>query len=95
MHPLKSAFLGIGLVLAGLMSQQGEQPLESQYIHALAPVMFPLKNDGTDLQREAFRTSDLLVVYGSSELEFLNPYHASTVFAAYPSGFTIFPVDVA
>ena len=54
--------------------------------------MFDLKNQGLALQAAAFRQSDLLVIYGSSELEGDNPYHASTVFAAYPTGFTIFPI---
>jgi D-alanine transfer protein len=58
----------------------------------MAPLSFPLKNDGTELQREAFRNSDLLVVYGSSELEIADPYHANTVLAQYPTGFTIFPI---
>jgi len=32
-------------------------------------MMFALKNQGTELQAEAFRHPDLLVVYGSSEME--------------------------
>src|SRR5258708_12646732 len=66
--------------------------LESRYIHTLAPMMFELKNQGTELQAEAFRQPDLLVVYGSSELEQPNRYHASNLFQDYPTGFTIFPV---
>src|SRR5258708_6096613 len=66
--------------------------LESRYIHTLAPMMFELKNQGTELQAEAFRQPDLLVVYGSSELEQPNRYHASNLFQNYPTGFTIFPV---
>src|SRR6267378_5033453 len=66
--------------------------LESQSIHALAPMMFALKNQGTELQAEAFRHADLLVVYGSSEMEQPNRYHASNLFQDYPTGFTIFPV---
>ncbi len=66
--------------------------LESRSIHALAPMMFALKNQGTELQAEAFRHADLLVVYGSSELEQPNRYHASNLFRDYPTGFTVFPV---
>jgi len=66
--------------------------LESRSIHALAPMMFALKNQGTELQAEAFRHADLLVVYGSSELEQPNRYHASNLFHDYPTGFTVFPV---
>src|SRR3984893_10806995 len=61
-------------------------------MNALAPSMFALKSQGTELQAEAFRHSDLLVVYGSSELEQPNRYHASNVFQDYPTGFTIFAV---
>src|ERR1700730_4705859 len=61
-------------------------------MNALAPMMFALKNQGTELQAEAFRHADLLVVYGSSELEQPNPYHASNLFHDYPTGFTVFPV---
>ncbi len=43
-------------------------------------MMFALKNQGTELQAEAFRHADLLVVYGSSELEQPHRYHASSMF---------------
>jgi D-alanine transfer protein len=66
--------------------------LESRYIHAVAPEMNELKYLGSALHAEAFRHSDLLPVYGSSELRLLSPYHASALFRTYPSGFTIFPV---
>jgi D-alanine transfer protein len=66
--------------------------LENRHIHALAPMMFALKNQGTELQAEAFRQVDLLVVYGSSEMEQPNGYHASNLFKDYPTGFTVFAV---
>ncbi len=66
--------------------------LEDRSIAALASRMFPLKNQGSELQAAAFRQSDLLVLYGSSELEQPNPYHASNVFSSYPTGFAVFPV---
>ncbi|MBI2853992.1 MAG: D-alanyl-lipoteichoic acid biosynthesis protein DltD [Chloroflexi bacterium] len=68
---------------------------EDRYIHALAPQMFSLKNQGTALQASAFRQPDLLPIYGSSELNIANPYHASTLFQTYPTGFTVFPVGKA
>ncbi len=61
-------------------------------VHALAPQMFDQKALGAALQREALRQPDLLPVYGSSELWFPNPYHASAVFKNYPTGFTVFPI---
>jgi len=66
--------------------------VEGRYIHALAPQMFEQKNQGSALQRAAFRQPDLLPVYGSSELPISTPYHASALFRDYPTGFTIFPV---
>jgi D-alanine transfer protein len=70
--------------------------VEARYLHALAPVIasdqFPVKFQGSAWQRAAFREADLLPLYGSSELEFKNPYHAANLFKGYPTGFTIFPV---
>ena len=67
--------------------------LERRYAHALAPRQFHQKDRGTALQRAAFTQADLLPVYGSSELQTLeDPYHASNLFMAYPTGFTVFPV---
>jgi D-alanine transfer protein len=70
--------------------------VEERYLHALAPVIasdqFPVKFQGSAWQRAAFKEADLLPLYGSSELEFKDPYHAANVFKDYPTGFTIFPV---
>src|SRR5258707_15410240 len=88
-----AAVLAAGLLGGGLVSASWYvRWLESRSIHTLAPMMFALKNQGTELQAEAFRQPDLLVVYGSSELELANRYHASSLFQHYPTGFTIFPV---
>jgi D-alanine transfer protein len=66
--------------------------IENRYLHALAEPMFPIKWQGSALQRAAFNESDLLPLYGSSELLMPNPFHASRIFKSYPSGFNIFPV---
>lgn len=63
-----------------------------RYVHALAPRLFSQKELGVTLQRAAFRTSDLLPVYGSSELVHERPFRATEMFARYPTGFAIFPV---
>jgi D-alanine transfer protein len=90
---LVSAIVACCLVGGGLAGGSAyARALEGRYIDALAPEMFELKNQGTALQAEAFRHPELLVIYGSSELEQENAYHASTVFKHYPTGFTIFPV---
>lgn len=92
-HHLFDAVLACALLAGGLTSARWyARSLEDRYVHALAPGQFALKNQGTELQAAAFRQPDLLVVYGSSELEFTNPYHASRVFAEYPTGFNVFPI---
>ena len=59
----------------------------------------PLKNQGTALQQAALETGCLLPIYGSSELNlhppYNRPFHATTLFHDYPTGFTIFPVGKA
>ena len=88
-----AAAIALTFVIGGLGTAMSYlRSLEADSIHAVAPNLFDLKNQGSELQKAAFRQPDLLVVYGSSELEMPNPYHASTVFQAYPTGFTIFPV---
>src|SRR6516164_3961225 len=91
MNLLPTIAISLGLLFGAVSDSHAAQSLASQYVHALAPQMFPLKSRGSVLQREALQHSDLLLMYGSSELAFDNPYHASTVFASYPTGSTIFP----
>jgi D-alanine transfer protein len=90
---LLGAAIAMGLFACTLAGFVGyTRWLEKQQIHAVAPKLFDLKNQGTELQAAAFQQSDLLVIYGSSELEMPDPYHGSTVFQNYPTGFTIFPI---
>ncbi len=58
----------------------------------IAADQFPIKCQGGAWQRAAFARTDLLPVYGSSELELQDPYHPANLFKEYPSGFTIFPM---
>ncbi len=93
---LLPALLAAALVGAALTGGAAyAREVESRYIHVLAPLQFPQKNQGAALQDEAFQQPDLLPIYGSSELNIPDPYHASQVFKNYPSGFTIFPVGKA
>jgi D-alanine transfer protein len=59
----------------------------------------PVKNQGTALQQAALDTACLLPIYGSSELNLLQPYtrpfHPTILFQDRPTGFTIFPVGKA
>ncbi len=83
------------LVLVALGGNVSAQSLEEQYVHGLAPWMFEQKNQGSALQRAAFETTDLLPVYGSSELNYDDPYNPQRFFWNYPSGFAVFPVGTA
>src|SRR5215472_4765053 len=88
-----AAVIAIGLLVSTLAGfTLYAHRLERQQIHGIAPKLFDLKNQGTELQAAAFQQSDLLVIYGSSELEGADVYHASNVFEHYPTGFTIFPI---
>ena len=78
------AVIGAGLVWC--------QRLEERFIHAIAPEFTEEKLQGAALQKEAFEQSDLLVMYGSSELAKEMPNNASQFFADYPTGFRVFPV---
>jgi D-alanine transfer protein len=66
-----------------------------QYVHTIAPLGLAQSNVGLAWQQSALQSPDLLLVYGSSELDhqaYEGDFHASHFFAAYPSGFTIFPI---
>jgi D-alanine transfer protein len=68
--------------------------LESKYVNALVPLNLEQTLAGTAVQRAALRSSDILPVFGSSELILLpTPYQADKFFAKYPTGFTV--MDVA
>jgi D-alanine transfer protein len=69
--------------------------LEHRFVHRLAPVIFPQKNQGIALQKIAFDHADLLPFYGSSELLKPAPNKAPDFFRTYPTGFSIFSVGKA
>ncbi len=64
-------------------------------VYALAPLTFPLKNQGVVLQQNAFEQPDLLPLYGSSELVKPVPDKAARFFRRYPTEFEVFPVGKA
>lgn len=85
----------LALALAGALLASGygyARRMESHYVHALAPEVTDVKLQGVALQREAFTQSDLLVIYGSSELVKEMPNNPSEFFADYPTGFRVFPI---
>jgi D-alanine transfer protein len=69
--------------------------LEHRYIHVLAPILFPQKNQGIALQKMAFGQSDLLPFYGSSELVKPAANKAADFYQTYPTGFNVFSVGKA
>ena len=71
------------------------ESLERRYVHALAPILFPQKNQGIALQRIAFGQSDLLPFYGSSELVKPAPNRGGGFFQTYSTGFSVFSVGKA
>ena len=69
--------------------------LQRRYIHVLAPIIFPQKNQGIALQKVAFKQPDLLPIYGSSELVKPSANKAADLFRSHPTGFSVFPVGKA
>ena len=67
--------------------------LEERYVNALAPLDLSQTINGIALQRAALHQSDLLPLYGSSEITMIDTsYDAEKFFAKYPAGFTVFQV---
>ena len=67
--------------------------LEAKYVNSLAALDISPVVNGSALQRAALQKSDLLPVYGSSEITMLNtPYEANQFFKNYPTGFMVFDI---
>jgi D-alanine transfer protein len=69
--------------------------LEKRTIHSTAPRDFFIKNQGLAFERTASRASDILLLYGSSELIDPIPNRASDFFSREPTGFEVCPVGKA
>jgi D-alanine transfer protein len=80
-----AAFILLAAAVAGAY-------LERCYVHALAPILFLQKTQGIELQKVAFAQSDLLPLYGSSELVVSAANKATEFFQTYPTGFAVFSV---
>ena len=79
------AFLLLAAAVAGAY-------LERRYVHVLAPILFLQKTQGIEMQKVAFAQSDLLPLYGSSELVVSAANKATDFFQTYPTGFGVFSV---
>ncbi len=93
-HLHLTAALAVAVLLAVVLSS-GEayaRWMENRYVHTLADRSFIQKNQGSALQSEAFRSPDLLPIYGSSELDLPDRFNANRIFRKYPTGFTTFPI---
>ncbi len=92
---LAAALISLFALIAALVGfNLYAQSLELRYVNALAPLNLNQMENGVALQRAALKKSDILMVYGSSELTLLpTPYQADKFFAKYPTGFTT--IDVA
>jgi D-alanine transfer protein len=81
------------LISAVIYSERYAHSLEDRYVHALAPLKLSQTFTGIVVQQAAFRQTDLLPVYGSSEmLSGEAPYGASNFFATYPTGFNVIEI---
>ncbi len=89
---LVSALITCLLVAAALVGgEMYATSLEARDIHALASDVPPIGTTGVVLSRQAARQPDLLLIYGSSEMQSEpGPYNATRFFAAYPTGFAPF-----
>jgi len=82
------ALLALGLLVLAHRAREAEV----RSVHALAAVDFDQKSLGAALQVAAASQPDLLLVIGSSELDFGGSFQASRLFEHYPTGFTTFMV---
>jgi D-alanyl-lipoteichoic acid biosynthesis protein DltD len=64
---------------------------ENKYVHAVAALEHGEISRGIAIERVALRQSDLLLIYGASELVLLETeYEATRFFSTYPTGFMVF-----
>src|SRR4030095_11757482 len=94
MPHLFAGLIAFGLVAAVLFgAEMTAIHLEHATLHASAPELFPLKNQGLAFQRAAACAPDVLPLYGSSELPAVaGPERANVFFRTAPTGFQVSPV---
>jgi len=92
---LAAAALALAVTICCLLAVQlYAWHLEQCYVHSLTGAMTPWKEKsrGLVIDRLALNQSDLLLVYGSSELIVGAPHDADHLFKHYPTGFRPFEV---
>ncbi|MGB9474022.1 MAG: D-alanyl-lipoteichoic acid biosynthesis protein DltD [Candidatus Udaeobacter sp.] len=86
---IASGLVATVLVAGGVIAVHREHAT----IHATAPELFALKNQGLAFQRAAARAPNVLPLYGSSELTAVPvPERANIFFRTAPTGFQVSPV---
>ncbi len=91
---LFAAVLAVLIAIGGAYHFSGTAgQLASRYVRALAQRNLPFKAQTLTLQRAALRTTDVLPVYGTSELYCCaGSFNAGTFFNNAPTGFAVFNV---
>jgi D-alanine transfer protein len=87
---LAAVLLVVAVMTTGVAAAER---IEAAVAPALAPLLLAQARQGLALQRAAAHRSDLLLVYGSSELmNTADPYHANHLLTSESAGFTPFIV---
>jgi len=85
------AALGVFLLLV-LFGRSYLGVWESQYLNLLAPTGQDEIVKGVSLTRLALKQRDLVVLLGSSELNFQDEFHPVRLFASKPTGYNVFVI---
>jgi len=91
---LNAGLVSILILIVGLIGLDiHAHSLEQRYVNALAPLDLTQTINGIALQRAALNQTDLLPLYGSSELSMISTSNdADKFFATYPTGFTVLQI---
>jgi D-alanine transfer protein len=93
---LFAAGIAAGLTLAILFAGRAIAiQCERSSVRALAPEVFPLKNQGLAFQRAAAQARDVLPLYGSSEVGYPRDVRGGDFFRSAPTGFQVSPAGKA
>lgn len=92
-HLLSAVAAIVLAVLAIVIGDAYAQSIEQQDVHALATQWWNIRPYGLTVNQAAMQQSDLLPVYGASELSLPHgPFAPITFFSTAPTGFQMFPI---
>ncbi|HEY2574270.1 MAG TPA: D-alanyl-lipoteichoic acid biosynthesis protein DltD [Verrucomicrobiaceae bacterium] len=90
---LRAAALALGVIaLLVLVSIPFSSWLVERHLDELIETPFAIKHQGEWIRRQAFARDNLLSVYGSSEMEVVQPNRPDEFFHPMPTGFRVCPV---